>query len=399
MNKIILSKENEILLNLLAKELFGYNAQIDLDSVELKDVFKEAKAQTVVALSFNSLPRDARKKDDETYSAWQQLSILIMQRTLNNNFANAKLTELLNNNGIKHCTLKGYASAYYYPNSSLRQMGDIDFLINKDCVTCTTDLLVENGFAGGHEETDLHIGFAKNKVLYEMHTSVTRVPEGKEFVLDEFDDLIDKSVEVNSARGKIVIPSKYHHGVVMLVHMQRHMTNGSGIGLRHLCDWAVFVNSVDNNEWVEIFEGSLKNIGLWKFAKAISKTSSIYLKMPQKPWFADADDELAKALIFDIFDGGNFGRKNSLRSTQRIMSDNKSKFKVFRIFKGSIIWIYEKYPICKKNKILLLPLYIGHYCKVLFKLLFKHANYNFTDVIKKGSEQFDTYEQLEFFVK
>ena len=73
---------------------------------------------------------------------------------------------------------------------------------------------------------------------------------------------------------------------------------------------AVFVNSISNDEWINTFENELKKIGLWKFAGIISKAASIYLKLPEKPWFADADTDLAISLSKDIFTSGNFGSKN-----------------------------------------------------------------------------------------
>ena len=58
--------------------------------------------------------------------------------------------------------------------------------------------------------------------------------------------------------------------------MISHMTSES-IGLRHLCDWAVFVNSISNNEFVGLFSENLKSFGLWKFAQIMTATSEKYL--------------------------------------------------------------------------------------------------------------------------
>ena len=379
-----------VLLNLLAKELFGFECEINLDDIDFKELYNEARTQTVIGIAFNALPKNAPEKDVDTYLLWQQTTFAIIRQTLNNNFANVQLNELLKQNEIKHATIKGYSSAYYYPEPNLRQMGDIDFLIDKSDVDVASKILLDNGFVNGHEANELHIDFKKNKLSYEMHTEVTTVPIGKEFVLKTFDDLIDKAVEVDSACGKITIPCEYHHGVTMLTHMQRHMTNGSGIGLRHLCDWAVFVNAIDNDSWIEIFETKLKNIGLWQFARVISKSASIYIKMPTKSWFSDVDDELAKSLIDYIFESGNFGRKNNTRSMQRVFSDGNGKNKILRILSGTKKWVYIKYPICEKYKVLFPAFYVIHFIKVLFKAIFKTTDYNFSDAYKKGNKQFDT---------
>ena len=399
MSKTI-TKESEVLLLLLAKGLFGYEYEINFDGVCLKDLYNEAKAQTVVGLAFDSLPKSAKDMDEEVYASWQQAAFWIVKRTFDNTFANVQMTNLLQKANIPHSTLKGYSSAYYYPKAGIRQMGDIDFYIDKSNQNKTIALLESNGFVRqDHDEHPFHIAFSKNKMWYELHTAVTSFSEDKAYIFDEFNDLIDKSVEVDSDCGKIVIPSKYHHGITMLLHMQRHMVEGSGIGLRHLCDWAVFVNSIDNAEWIDIFENRLKKIGLWKFAKAISKTSSYYLKMPEKQWFADVDDELATALIFDIFDGGNFGRKNETRGMQRVMNTEGSQNKVIRFLRGTKAWVYNKYPICSKYKIIFPLIYIGHSFKIIFKIIFKRANYRLSDVVKDGEARYNVYDALCIFQK
>lgn len=394
-----LTRESEILLKLLANDLFGAGGQIKLDGISLKELFEEAKAQTVIGIAFNSLPSSAKEIDENTYLLWQQTAFAIMQKTLNNNLANVKLTELLLKNDIKHATIKGYASAHFYPKPSLRQMGDIDFLVNKGDVDRASKLLLENGFSYGHEANQIHIDFRKNKMSYEMHTSVTAVPAGKEFVLEAFDDLIDSANQVNSICGKIVIPSLYHHGVTMLTHMQRHMVNGSGIGLRHLCDWAVFVNSIDNDEWIGVFEERLKSIGLWRFAKAISKTASIYIKLPEKKWFEDVEDDLAKALIYDIFDGGNFGRKSDTRGMQQVFIDREhyDRNLIVRFFGGITKRVCKRFPFFGKYKFLLPVGYIMYAFVVLYRITFGKRHFNPIEVFKKGNEQFDTYTKLAFF--
>ena len=394
-----LSREYSVLLQLLAKGLFNNTEHIDLNGVELKSLFEEAKAQTVICMTFDALPKEALALDAETYSKWQTLALTVMSSTVQNNFANVKITNLLQQNDIPHSTIKGYASAYFYPNPSLRQMGDIDFLILEKDFEKTRNLLVQNGYIPTGHDHEFHSAFLKDKITYELHVGITNVPEGKEFVLNSLETVIADSNSVNSMSGKIVVPSAFHHGVIMLLHMQRHMVNGSGIGLRHLSDWAVFVNSFSNDDFVAIFEKELKKIGLWQFAKAISKTSSLYLKMPEKDWFASVDKNLAGALLDDIFDGGNFGGKNSLRSTQQMLidRDHHGRNVVVRILNGITGRVYTHFPFYKKYKFLLPIGYLAYFGKVLFKIVFCKQRYDLIKAYKKGNEQFNTYTRLNFF--
>ena len=107
----------------------------------------------------------------------------------------------------------------------------------------------------------------------------------------------------------------------VLLHTISHMTGG-GIGLRHLCDWLVFENSVPEEEFLDIFEDQLKDIGLWTFAKVMTKIGVLYFGT-KRNWCLDADDEVCWALLEDILSGGNFGTKDNTRRSQAKLIQNR----------------------------------------------------------------------------
>lgn len=39
----------------------------------------------------------------------------------------------------------------------------------------------------------------------------------------------------------------------MLLHLFSHLT-GARIGIRHLCDWALFLNSIEEKEFLKLFQ-------------------------------------------------------------------------------------------------------------------------------------------------
>ena len=74
----------------------------------------------------------------------------------------------------------------------------------------------------------------------------------------------------------------------------------TGIGLRHLCDWAVFVDSVDDFE--KDFKDKLTECGLYRFAQILTQLSSKYLGLKKQAWAEGVlDDSLLHSLILDIF--------------------------------------------------------------------------------------------------
>ena len=387
----------------MAKELFCVESEIDLSSVNIANLYKEAKEQTVITLAFNSLPKETANIDTEAYLKWQNTAFSLMQKSIKNNQANVALTKLLDDNGFEHSTIKGYTSAYFYKNPMLRQMGDIDFLVKKEDVEKVTELLIANGYERFDDDHDLHIGFKKNGIIYELHTSVTSVPDGKEYILDSLSDTMQKARYVDSSCGKIKVACDLHHGIVMLMHMQRHMIISSGIGIRHLSDWAVFVNSFENDEWVETFEKELKKIGLWKFAKVISKSAEIFLKMPSKPWFENESTELATSLAKEIFTSGNFGAKNETSKQEYVFIDHRGakKGKIGRLFAGITRKVYSWKPFYEKHKWLLTYYQVCRWCRLLFrgriKYSFHELKTNATMSEEKQRRTVDLLKTLELY--
>lgn len=77
-----------------------------------------------------------------------------------------------------------------------------------------------------------------------------------------------------------------------------HHLLGEGIGLRHLCDWAVFADSLKEKEFRSLFETKLKSIGLWKFACILSQVCYKYLHCHNLSWLEGryADDRAPRTL-------------------------------------------------------------------------------------------------------
>ena len=114
------------------------------------------------------------------------------------------------------------------------------------------------------------------------------------------------------------VPDPFHHGLIMLLHTASHLTS-EGIGLRHLCDWAVFAASLSDAEFRDLFEKKLKDFGLWQYAQALTMLGVRFLGAPKRVWALEAVEskklsvEQLDGLMDDILNGGNFGTKDMNR--------------------------------------------------------------------------------------
>ena len=273
---------------------------------------------------FNSPTTAIITPEIEAEAQLQAVSTLISTdyRTLGANIrvfnAHAELTRILA--GIPFTTFKGYASAYYYPIPAKRPMGDVDFITTPTYYSATVDRLLAAGWKKSNADHDRHESFQKNKVTLELHTEIKGISNGADGIVTDSEtaeqkvrellfDLIETARTVETQQRNVIIPDDFHHGLIMLLHVAGHMINDGGVGLRHLCDWAVFVNRVD----VERFRPQLESVGLWMFACQLTAVCVRYLSLPEMNWIGEQDDEFLSSLIEDILSAGNFGKKEAGR--------------------------------------------------------------------------------------
>lgn len=392
-------KEIKVLLRLLSKTLFDANTEIDFSGVDLATLYKESRYQTVVGLAFDALPSSASNLDANIYAEWRLFAIHIMQQNLRLLSADTMLHKILKNHNVPHCTIKGTASASYYPNPSLRQMGDVDLLLSRRHINKAVALLLKNGFEATENDTIFHKSLTKNGVVYEVHHDQAPLQISRRFFKGVTKKTIESAIEYNTELGTVLIPDHFNHGLSMLLHIYRHLEVCDGIGLRHLCDWAVFANAIDEKEFSDLFEKPLKKYGLWKFCKVLSWAAHLYLGMPEKKWFGEIQKNLADNLMQEILYWGNFGRKNPVptNSSLFIVEDAKNRkglSKQLYILKRRV-WRWNRFY---KNHRLLYPVGLLFYSvRLLWQLIFKGKKLDFSTVNEKTSDFASLFSEMEFF--
>ncbi len=338
-------------------------------------IMKESKAQAVSLMCFDATEKNKQCIPQEISCKWFNSTA---KSLIKNSFvlkSQEQLIKILNQNNLSYIILKGYASASYYPDFEKREFGDVDFLILPSQQEEVEKALVSEGYSKELDNHDCHKVFRKNFAHLEMHFQVAGIPDGA--CGEEFGKFLD------GAANKFLINTNpvFHnpvpeiHAVIILLHTIHHML-GEGIGLRHLCDWACFVNKTYNrNFWEESLLPLLEKTGTLKFAASITKTAAIYLGTVCPPWAEDISDDLCAEIIKDIFSSGNFGRKNKPRSQSGTLisrhgkggtKDSKFKNQMYVLNKS----IYSKYPLVKKWKILYPFVLFYRVFRYLFLMLF-----------------------------
>ena len=310
----------------LAHNLFGAPFEPEA-GVDWKSVFRESKYQSVplqVFMNFNEIPGIS----GELRNKIQDYLLRYMLKNVTVHKYHTTLHQLLESHGITYVIMKGVASARYYPDPQSRGMGDVDFFVHKKDFSKCLEIFRDNDFEFSNLDHICHVSLKKDDARMEIHHTPSGVPDGDVGILihQYLEDIWDNSCFYVTKMAICRCPSDFHHGLIMLMHLQHHLL-AEGVGLRHLCDWAVFVDHFRGNEFPELFREKLKAVGLWRLARLLTLVSVNYLGLPEQEWARESrkDEETARALLCDILEGGNFGKKDHQRAYEGMFISDRGK--------------------------------------------------------------------------
>lgn len=386
------------LLKLLSNALFNQPGSIPAQNCQT--LLTEAKNQAIVQLVDSVL--DKALLSSEEAKAWKQAASADIAKNIQIGYNHSLLHEWMAD--IPYVILKGAASASYYPVPAYRSMGDVDFLVREVDIERAGKVLEEHGLKPWDEEHISHIVYRGFRMHYEMHFNLAGTPHGAagDLVREYTKDIFEKAETRTIVSGIATLPSPFHHGLILLLHTCHHLT-GEGVGLRHLCDWAVFENSFSEEEFCELFEEKLKALGLWRFAQVLTRVSIKYLGADEKSW-AVADDELVDALMEDILSGGNFGKKDKIRSMQTMLISDRGKDGVGKtsmtdqFIKSGNEVVYHHWPQARENK-MLLPvgwIFFGGR-RVVRELTGKRAKTDVKKLVSGAEQRRELYKQFRLY--
>lgn len=391
-----MTNEQTTLLNLLSASLFGNN-QLDVSNVRWEEVFNESCQQAVLPLAFcglditdNKFAESVRKKIEKVFAHNMRVE-----------YDHVQIGEILPD--IKYCILKGCASASYYPIPGYRQLGDVDLLIEQKDVYRVDAALRKNGFIPWNENHVCHIVYKQDIRHWEIHWEPSGIPCGEigNKVREYLSDTIPTARYYECENGCMMVPDDFHHGLIILLHMAHHLT-GEGLGLRHLCDWAVYADRVDVPK---VLGNCLNDIGMWKFAKILTQLSVKYLGLRGQQWaMDDVDEDVLEELINDIIDGGNFGHKVPDRDKDGMLiscegetgAGNRSLAQQFIVTMNDDI--YLKWPVMKQCKLLLPFGWIALAARYFHRRMTgKREALDIKRMVLSAQSRMDIYKKLDIF--
>ncbi len=361
------------LLALLSRAMFGGELSVEIKHEDYPKIFNEALLHSVAPLALDGVG-DTQRIPEELRSVWRDFVFRAYRGNLRIFAEHTAIHKRMTEAGIPYCILKGVASAAFYEKPDIRMMGDVDFLVPREDLARAAAYFAENGY-GAPTKCGHHYGYEKDGVKIELHFDIPGRPSGEmDARLSRYtDSLLAEAKAVTDTFGTYVLPSDFHHGLILLLHMQEHIAT-SGIGLRHLCDWAAFLNKYSDGEFRSLFFEALSDLGLLFFAQVTARMAHRYLGLPARAWMGEGNPEIEDTLMEDILSAGNFGKKDGTRHQSGFLfshsRDGKQHGFLYRLFAGINTYLRGKYPLFRRATILLplgWPLYFWRYLLLLLR--------------------------------
>ena len=310
----------------------------------------------IVGEALGSLPEDALP--DDLLLALQDKTVALLRQNARLSKCRARLCDFLKEQRIPAAILKGDSVAVLYPTPELRVAGDIDCLLREKDLPQAIGFLEAHGFAVVQKDGEHHVVLKKSGVVIELHRAVSGLPQGAAGV--RINELLCDTLataKIATIEGKeFPVPDFFHQALILLLHMQQHMREG-GLGLRQVCDWALFVAKGLTKEATPRLLAALHEVGLYRFAAAVTAGAVRHLGLPpEKSPFEGGDIALADELFADFLASGNFGNGNLLFVGSATVTLNRQRGK--GALATAIASVSEKckreWPVTAKNPFLLL---------------------------------------------
>lgn len=352
----------EDLLKILSDVLWGKTPEYEFPQQAWEDILYTAEDQGVLFLVLQGCPVIRRQVSATSWQKWRSKLLSTMIHNESILATQCKIMTYLQGAGIPCVVLKGSSLSVCYINPSARALGDIDLLIPAKKIKSASAILTSLGF---HAPKDsyahpYHIDFYQNNIVVELHYAVSTFPDspaGKE--AKQYMEAWQENIQ-QKHMGKYTFwcLSASRQALSLLVHMERHMTTGC-IGLRQLCDWAVFLTSITPDDLAAQICPELKRCGLGQFAAVLTQTAIRYLGLNSAYGlcFPPVREHLVRAMMEEILRIGSIHNKNNTDDGSSFFVDEsgtKSSMRVFICKMNALA--RRKFPFTQKLPFLL-PLF------------------------------------------
>lgn len=395
-----LSETQKALLTLLRQAVWGNGGMLTVTDWEY--VEELAKVQGVLPMLYRGTTKYKDIIPAERIRIWRGAMYAAVLQNDHMLKAQSEILDWLSENGIRGVVLKGASVARYYTPSDIRYLGDIDLLVDRAALEQVSDILIEHGYQVNEHEHDFHVAFIRDDVTVEVHYEASIVPcgDGGQAARKLMSHFLEESTSASMNEVRFPVLAEKHQALMLLMHKERHVIAG-GIGLRQLCDWAVFLSKQKEHD---VLLRMYTDCGLLLFAKVVTKVCVCYLGLECKDvnWCMDADDALVDALMEDVFRSGNMGKADQEKDSSLFAGRSMLEGHGQNVIAGLIVNLNKlankHFPITVRCKWLLPVFWVYLPLRYIVRsMIGLRKKKNVIRMLKQSNKRFDLHKKLHLY--
>lgn len=249
--------------------------------------------------------------------------------------------------GLEPIVLKGHSVGAFYAEPELRQSGDLDLFFHRDYEQVVSIVRAH----GIDVELDKnHDKFTYRGILVELHPRPFHLLRP----IANLDLTPDNSNSTDKPALSIRRLNLKANTLLLLLHPAVHFME-AGLGLRQLCDWAVFVHDYAGRAELDEAWQLINEQGAGRFACEFTAVAVQYLGLEEEKvfsWIRESNVKLRKRMLAEMLDQGNFGswKLPASGDWSGLVRYGLRKMRyAFRVYVFCPIWLWQRFPLRLMN--------------------------------------------------
>lgn len=340
---MINSFEKNIIL-LVKSALDGCKIELDKD-FDLVRAHKLAQEMQIAPLLYYGLERAEGAFEREGATKFVKSSMMYAFHCQNQEAEIERVLRELDKEKIEYLKLKGTLLKPLYPSPDMRLMSDADILIKTEQYPKIKRIMKELSFKETTESDHEYIWEKDGVCCIELHKRI--IPSYNKDYYSYFGD------GWSLARPKQDKPNEYEMSsedtfIYLFTHFSKHYRD-TGIGVKHVTDFYVYLKSYPELDW-EYIRAELEKLQLLRFWDNV--------KNMLDSWFGDREyDEVSELITRVIFAGGAYGCQQAKVLSEGVIlsksTQSVKKRKLLRLIFPPYKHMKQRYIILKRAPILL----------------------------------------------
>lgn len=340
-------KEAKSLLEIVKCFLLEKDCTLDYD-IEEKKLYQLAKVNQLSNFLENWAQKNSKSETIRNQIA-QDYSTQIVKDT-NQTIEIEKILNAFEENHIKTLIVKGAVIKDIYPQNYMRQMCDIDILVEPDNFKKAAKIMKDMGYQK-YYNYEKHLVFTKDPfIIVELHRKLILKKDviGYEY----FNDIWQLCIPYKNY-GNIYQLDTNHAYVFCILHLLTHF-KFTGIKAKDILDVYLYLETYTDTLNYDLLDKIFKDFGIQDFAENIKNIAY--------KWFGTnkIDD-------FDEIESFILKGSNLMNRVNYSIGENDGKFKfLLQLLFPKMEIMQEKFPVLKKFPLLLPAMWITRIGKDVF---------------------------------